>query len=201
MRTSILAASLVLGCAAAPPLATGVHADTTAEPEADRAPEPSLRDARDEAAAPAPSSERPSTDAPLAHLQRGEGEIFEETPAPRAIEDGEVERRETELREADLHRARLMSFFRRGWSLPAAISRDEMRELTTVVSVAIGPELEIISVRMIRSSGHIVFDRSVLEHVGRLQTSGARIPAPPAEVADQYVGRTIAIRFRGIDAR
>jgi hypothetical protein len=34
-----------------------------------------------------------------------------------------------------------------------------------------------------------------------LQTSGATIPPPPEEVAADYIGQRIAVRFSGRDAR
>ncbi|HEY8427789.1 MAG TPA: TonB C-terminal domain-containing protein [Sandaracinaceae bacterium] len=139
----------------------------------------------------------------LARLDR-RAELFEEMAERRELEgspEGIEEGTETEGSEGDVYRGRIMSFFRRGWTIPTTLSSAEVRDLTVIVDVEIGDELQIVSFRVRSDSGNPVFDESVVQQLTRLQAADQRIPPPPEEVADQYVGQTIAVRFRGRDAR
>jgi outer membrane biosynthesis protein TonB len=138
----------------------------------------------------------------LTRLDR-RAELFEEMAdrrdeegSPEGIEEG-TERQGTE---GDLYRGRLYSFFRRGWTIPTTLSRDEARRLTVVVNVQIGGDLQIRSFEIRTSSGNPLFDDSAMQQLTRLQASSTPIPPPPEDVADQYVGRTIAVRFSGREA-
>ncbi len=144
-----------------------------------------------------------AVDAPMEQLLRRAG-LFAELTTPLEREgnpEGIEEGTEREGSEGDLYRGRIMSFFRRGWTIPTTLSRDEVRGLTTVMNVEIGAELQIVRFEVRTSSGNPVFDESAVQQLTRLQASDQRIPPPPEEVADQYIGRTIAVRFNGRDAR
>ena len=130
-------------------------------------------------------------------------QAFAELAEARELEgspDGIEEGTETEGSEGDIYRGRLYSFFRRGWSIPTTLSRDEARSLTTTISVSIGPDLQILSFEIRSSSGNPLFDESVTQQLTRLQAADNRIPPPPEDVADQYIGQTIAVRFSGRQA-
>ena len=114
--------------------------------------------------------------------------------------DGLEEGTETEATEGDIYRGRLYSFFRRGWSVPTTLSRDEASGLVSTATIQIGQDLELVSFRLRSGSGNAVFDQSIMEHLTRLQASDQHIPPPPEEVADQYIGQTIAVRFHGRQA-
>jgi len=115
---------------------------------------------------------------------------------PEGLEEGT----ETEATAGDIYRGRLYSFFRRGWSIPTTLSREEASGLTAIVNVQIGQDLELVSFGLRRSSGNAVFDQSIIEHLTRLQASDQHVPPPPEEVADQYIGQSIAVRFHGRSA-
>lgn len=134
-------------------------------------------------------SERSQAFAELAEARELEG-------SPDGIEEGT----EREGSEGDVYRGRLYSFFRRGWSIPTTLSREEARGLTTTISVSIGPELQILSFEVRSSSGNPLFDESVTQQLTRLQAADSRIPPPPEDVAAQYIGQTIAVRFSGRQA-
>ena len=112
---------------------------------------------------------------------------------PEGLEEGT----ETEATEGNIYRGRLYSFFRRGWSIPSTLSRDEAAGLTAIANVQIGQDLELASFSLRRGSGNAVFDQSILEHLTRLQATDQHVPPPPEDVADQYVGQSIAVRFHG----
>lgn len=130
-------------------------------------------------------------------------ETFEEQAERMEMEGSEQgieEGTEQEGSEGDEYRGLVMTFFKRGWTIPMTISDDERQGLMTMVRIRIGPELQIVSFEVTPSSNP-VFDQSVVEQLTRLQAADARIPPPPEEVAAQYIDTTIAIRFRGREAR
>lgn len=131
-------------------------------------------------------------------------EIFEEMVDRQELEgspEGIEEGTETEGSEGDLYRGRIRSFFRRGWTVPTTLSSEEVRGLTTLMNVEIGAELQIVSFEVRTSSGNPLFDESAVQQLTRLQAADGRIPPPPEELADQYIGRTIVVNFSGRDAR
>ncbi|MCA9608107.1 MAG: TonB C-terminal domain-containing protein [Myxococcales bacterium] len=115
--------------------------------------------------------------------------------------DGIEEGTETVATPGDVYRGRLYAFFRRGWTIPTTLSRDEASALTATANVEIGQSLEIVSFSIRSGSGNALFDQSITDQITRLQQSDQHIPPPPEEVAEQYIGQTIAVRFHGRQAR
>ncbi len=107
----------------------------------------------------------------------------------------------TEAREGDIYRGKLAEFWRRGWTVPTTMDRSAIQSLATWVMVEILPDRQVGPFRVERSSGNPLFDQSVIDRLQGLRHSRAQIPEPPPEVADQYLGRKIIVRFKGIDAR
>lgn len=157
-------------------------------PPAQEPPEPRQRDSVDDAL------RRLSEDAQV-FAEREEERVREGNPE--GIEGGT----EREGTEGDIYRGRLSVFFRQGWSVPTTISDEAMRGLTTTVVVEIAADTRILGFRIQRGSGNADFDESVNAQMTRLIQSSSNIPPPPEEVADQYLGRSITTRFRGLDAR
>lgn len=117
--------------------------------------------------------------------------------SPDGIEEG-TERTGTE---GDLYRGRVMSFFRRGWTVPTTLSDEAVAGLQCTAMIEVGLDTRIVGWRISRSSGNAEFDASIEAQLTRLMASEPNIPAPPEEVADQYLGREIAVRYSGRDAR
>jgi hypothetical protein len=67
--------------------------------------------------------------------------------------------------------------------------------------VEIGEQLEITGFSIRSGSGNALFDQSIIDQITRLQQGDQHIPPPPEEVASQYIGQTIAVRFHGRQAR
>lgn len=124
-------------------------------------------------------------------------EAREREGSPDGIEEG-TERTGTE---GDIYRGRLYTFFRRGWSVPTTLTEAELRELSVTVMVDIAADTRIIGFRVSRPSGNAEFDASVEAQMTRIRASEPNIPPPPEDVAADYLGREIAIRFSGRDAR
>lgn len=126
--------------------------------------------------------------AEIAERQQQEGD-------PEGVEWGT----ETEGRPGDIYRGKLYVFFKRGWTIPSTLSDKEVQSLVTKVMVQITPQRLIGSFEIVGSSGEPLFDQSVIENLQRLRASQAEIPEPPQEVAHQFLGQKIALRFRGKD--
>jgi hypothetical protein len=165
-------------------------------------PRPSKRSPTD----PPPERAERQPDAVADALQRlsNDAQIFAEAEERRILEgdpDG-IEGGEREASEGDLYAGRLSVFFRRGWSVPTTIPRDDVQELSCTVNVDIGEDLRIAAFRIVGAgSGNPDFDLSVTAQLQRLVDSQSTIPPPPEEVAAEYIGRTRPFRFRGRDAR
>lgn len=124
-------------------------------------------------------------------------EAREREGSPDGIEEG-TERTGTD---GDLYRGRLYTFFRRGWSVPTTLTPEELSDLMCVVMIDVAADTRIIGFRISRGSGNPDFDASVEAQLTRIRAGEPNIPAPPEEVAADYLGREIAVRFRGADAR
>lgn len=169
---------------------------------------------RTDTAEPAPSKNAP-IERPERHerqprsvtdaLQRlsDDAQIFAEREE-RRVQEGDpdgIEGGEREASEGDLYAGRLSVFFRRGWTVPTTISRDDVQELSATAMVSIGEDLRITAFRLVQPSGNADFDLSVTGQLQRLLDAQSTIPPPPEEVAAQYLGQTRPFRFRGRDAR
>lgn len=124
------------------------------------------------------------------------GEERDREGSPDGIEEG-TERTATA---GDAYAGRVSSFFRRGWSVPTTLSRNEVQGLSVIANVEIGQNLEIVSFDLRGTSGNALFDQSVIEQLTRLQAGDQHVPPPPPEVAEQYIGRSRPIRFSGRQA-
>ncbi|UJR84927.1 TonB C-terminal domain-containing protein [Sandaracinus amylolyticus] len=138
-------------------------------------------------------------------LQRlsDDAQIFAEAEE-RRVQEGDpdgIEGGDREASEGDRYAGILRNFFTRGWNVPTTMDRDLVRSLVAVATVDIGEDLKITSFRMTRPSGNPEFDLSVEQQLQRLVDGQAVIPPPPEEVAAQYVGRGITVRFHGRDLR
>ncbi len=127
--------------------------------------------------------------AELARLEEQEGN-------PEGIAEGTSDT----ARAGDLYAGQLYALFRRGWSTPTTIDADELRALTCEVDVEISGDAHVAGFRVRRTSGNALFDQSVLDRLQQIQDGNTALPQPPAEVASQYLGQTIGLRFRGRDA-
>lgn len=165
---------------------------------------PSLR----EDPAPPPERERHERDRrsvdDLVRRLSEDAQIFAEAEEERIREgspDGIEEGTERTGTEGDIYRGRLYTFFRRGWTVPTTLSEEDVEGLQCVAMVEIALDTRITGWRLSRHSGNAEFDASVEAQLTRITASEPNIPAPPDDVADQYLGREIAIRFSGRDAR
>jgi hypothetical protein len=110
---------------------------------------------------------------------------------PDGIEDGT----ETEAQAGDIYRGKLVEFFRRGWTIPTTLG--DTSKLTVTTTFLITPALKVGPSQVVKPSGEPMFDQSVEDRFEQLRTLGTTLPEPPPEIADQFVGQEITVRFRG----
>lgn len=101
----------------------------------------------------------------------------------------------------DLYAGQLYMLFRRGWTVPETISDEQRQELRTTVTIDISQDLHLTGFRVVDSSGNPLFDQSVRSRLTEVKDSNTTLPEPPSEVAAQYLGQTITLRFLGRNAR
>ncbi len=109
--------------------------------------------------------------------------------------DGIEEGTETEAQAGNIYIGQLYTFFKRGWTIPNTIA--DPTKLITEAEVEITRDLKIGEFKVVKSSGVPLFDQSVEDRLQQLSTEGQTVPEPPPEVAHQFLGRTIKLRFRG----
>ena len=153
------------------------------------------------AASPTDDDNAPATNDLLNELSKSAGAIAEDSRAgteTEGHEDGIAEGEELEDLQ-NLYLGKLYSFFRRGWQVPTSISDAVLERLSCVVEVEITENAEVSSFRIVRPSGNDPFDQSVNTRMA--QTVDATLPPPPNNVAGEFLGQTISLRFFGRHAR
>lgn len=114
---------------------------------------------------------------------------------PNGIAEGTA----TEARLGDIYLGKLKIFFQKGWSVPNVVQNVE--KLTTIASVRVSSDGHLEGVEIQTSSGDPLFDQSAIDAITALMQAGATIPEPPPEIARNYYGTTLPVRFRGRDVR
>jgi outer membrane biosynthesis protein TonB len=110
--------------------------------------------------------------------------------------NGIAEGTETQAKAGDLYRGQLVSFFKRGWTIPSTLG--DTSRLTTRASVDITADRKVGEHRIVKSSGDPLFDQSVEDRFNELKSLGTTLPEPPPEVADQFSGTwTLDVNFIG----
>jgi TonB family protein len=121
--------------------------------------------------------------------------VTEEEGDPNGIAEGTAK----EAKLGDLYLGKLKVFFQRGWSVPNVVQ--DVDKLTTIASVSVSDDGHVEAVEIQSPSGDALFDQSALDAVSALIQSNAQIPEPPPEIAQNYYGKSLPVRFRGSDAR
>ena len=109
---------------------------------------------------------------------------------------GIAEGTETQAKAGDLYRGQLVSFFKRGWTIPSTLG--DTSRLQTRASVKITPDRHVGEHEIVKSSGEPLFDQSVEDRFNELRSLGTTLPEPPPEVAAQFSGTwTLDVNFIG----
>ena len=109
--------------------------------------------------------------------------------------EGIVGGTETEAQAGDIYRGKLVEFFRRGWTIPTTLGDTSKMTVTTIFLIT--NALKVGPSEIVKSSGEPLFDQSVEDRFEQLRALGTTLPEPPPEVADQFIGQEITVRFRG----
>ncbi|MCG8557217.1 MAG: TonB C-terminal domain-containing protein [Proteobacteria bacterium] len=114
--------------------------------------------------------------------------------------EGVAEGTQKQAKAGNVYAGKLYGFFKKGWTVPETMSRDELQGLATGVLVSITTDAKIGKFAIKKSSGNPLFDQSVLDRLEALRKADATLPEPPPEVSNQYLGQTIRLNFKGRDA-
>jgi outer membrane biosynthesis protein TonB len=151
---------------------------------------------------PKPKEQKPppqhAEENPLTHLgDRAQQfaelqEKQEQEGDPKGLEEGT----ETQAKAGDLYRGQLVSFFKRGWTIPSTLG--DTSRLATRASVVITPDRHVGEHTIAKPSGDLMFDQSVEDRFNELRSLGTTLPEPPPEVAEQFSGTwTLDVNFIG----
>ena len=156
-------------------------------------PEPAKRDA-----GPRPENPTVDTITRLGDRAQAFAEIAEERETE-GDPDGIREGTETQAKVGDIYLGKLVSFIKRGWTIPTTLG--DTSKLVTEASFEITRDLKVGASHIEKSSGQPLFDQSIEDRFQQLRQSGATLPDPPPEVAYRFLGRTIGVRFSGEGAQ
>jgi len=159
----------------------GVAVSKRDNPPKPKKPEPPPRAAEDILSR---LGDRAQTFAEIEKQQEQEGD-------PEGVEDGTADT----AREGDLYRGQLVSFFKRGWTIPSTIG--DTRKLVTRVRVEVTEDCHVGQFRIVQSSGDPLFDQSVRDRLEELHNLSTTLPEPPPTVRSQFLGKEIDINFNG----
>jgi hypothetical protein len=118
---------------------------------------------------------------------------------PEGDPEGSREGTDTEAQVGDIYIGKLIALFRRGWTIPSTLG--DTSKLRVGATFEITRDLKVGDFKVEQSSGEPLFDQSVADRFQQLRSEGVTLPAPPPEVADQFLGKTIGVRFHGEGAR
>lgn len=125
-------------------------------------------------------------------------EVVKDRP-PEGDPQGTNEGTETEAQVGDVYLGKLVALFKRGWTIPSTIGDTSKLRVTTTFEIT--RDLKVGDFRIEKSSGDPLFDQSVEDRFQQMRSEGITLPAPPREVASQFLGKTIGVRFSGEGAR
>jgi hypothetical protein len=99
----------------------------------------------------------------------------------------------------DMYSAQLGAFFHERWQYPTVISQGEANGLCAVFQINISPRMGIWHLRSeaVKKSGNDLFDDSARSMLQKLLDDRTALPEPPAEVAEQFRGRTVNVALAG----
>ena len=164
---------------------------TTEEPQAPATekPSPSNLPSKEEAA--------PAADDLLNQLSERAGALADSNQSGAETEghaDGIAEGQELEDLQ-NLYHGKLYAYFRKGWQAPTQISDSDLQKLSCVVDIEISEDARMQSFKIARPSGNEAFDESVQTRM--TQALDAALPSPPDNVAKQFLGQIVSLRFLG----
>ncbi len=121
-------------------------------------------------------------------------QIYDQEGDEQGVQEGTATREE-----GDIYAGTLYGIFRRGWTVPPTIPEEELRTLSSNVTVTISAEGSVTSFDITNPSGNADFDLSVRQRLDNLV--GSQLPEPPEEERARYWGQTVGFRPHGRHAR
>jgi hypothetical protein len=165
-------------------------------PQAEKTPEAIPKtNVPDAAVAPAvvdaSATQAPTTTAP-------EGGAVATASSTQGSEQGAANGTETDplkARAADMYRARLASWFAGHFQIRGKIPFDKLKTLHAAAVVTVTGDRKVGSFSVVRPSGDPTFDAEVTATLGRIQSSGAELPAPPTDYPEM-LGQSLPVGFQ-----
>lgn len=94
----------------------------------------------------------------------------------------------------------LYRIFKERWIIPVLIDENTQRKLKCQAFIKINRELRIEDYKIVRSSGNLLFDNSVIDAIKRVDAEIKHLSPPPQIIADYIFNYGIIIDFYGSDA-
>jgi hypothetical protein len=141
--------------------------------------------------------EKPEAEDPLIRLNN-RAEAFSEIEKQRELEgdpEGVDFGTETEAQAGDIYQGQLVAFFKRGWTIPSTLG--DTSKLSASATVEITADLKVGPSEITKGSGEPLFDQSIEDRFAELRSLGTTLPEPPPEVAKDYLGKAMTVRFHG----
>jgi hypothetical protein len=126
-------------------------------------------------------------------------EIQEKEREQEGDPNGSADGTATEAQVGDIYLGKLVALFKRGWTIPSTIGDTSKLKVTTTFEIT--TNLRVGDFKIEQSSGEPLFDQSVEDRFQQMHDQDVELPAPPPEVADQFLGKTIGVRFKGTGAQ
>jgi hypothetical protein len=98
-------------------------------------------------------------------------------------------------RAADLYRAQLASWFASHFQIRGKVPFEKLKTLHASAVVTVTADRKMGSFSVARPSGDPTFDAEVQATLGRIQSSGAELPAPPPMYPDM-LGQSLPVGFQ-----
>jgi hypothetical protein len=95
---------------------------------------------------------------------------------------------------------RITRYIKERWVVPTLISDAQRKKLAVKIVLKFNVDMMIISFKIVKKSGNLMFDDSVTNAIDRLRKEVKHLPAPPEVIAPRIYSGGLAITLHGADA-
>jgi outer membrane biosynthesis protein TonB len=109
--------------------------------------------------------------------------------------NGDPQGTETQAQVGDIYLGKIAALFKKGWTIPSTLGDTSRLQVGTTFEIT--SDLRIGAFEIVQSSGEPLFDQSAMDRFQQMRDQNTRLPPPPPEVANQFIGQTVGVRFHG----